>query len=41
MESLSTLNWQNLPSITGDGKVQTVTNSAPGIAQRYYRLIEQ
>jgi len=34
-------NWQSLPPITGNGGAQTVTNSAPGIAQRYYRLIEQ
>ena len=37
-DSLSTLNWQNLPSITGDGTVKTVTNSAPNVTQRFYRL---
>jgi len=33
--------WQNLPSVTGDGTVKTVTNSAPNVTQRFYRLIEQ
>ena len=41
VNSLSTLNWQNLPSVAGDGTVKTVTNSAPGVAQRFYRLIQQ
>jgi hypothetical protein len=41
VDSLSTLNWQNLPGIAGDGTVKTVTNSAPGIAQRFYRLDQQ
>jgi len=41
VDSLSTLNWQGLTPIGGDGTVKTVTNSAPGIAQRFYRLIEQ
>jgi hypothetical protein len=41
VDSLSALNWQNLPSITGDGTVKKVTNSAPNVAQRFYRLIEQ
>ena len=41
VDSLSALNWQSLPSISGDGTVKTVTNSAPGIPQRFYRLIEQ
>jgi len=41
VDSLSALNWQNLPSITGDGTVKTVTNSAPNVAQRFYRLYEQ
>jgi hypothetical protein len=40
-DSLAALNWQNLPSITGDGTVKTVTNSVPGITQRFYRLREQ
>ena len=41
VDSLSTLNWQSLSPISGDGTVKTVTNSAPGIPQRFYRLIEQ
>ena len=41
VDSLTTLSWQYLPNISGDGSVKTVTNSAPGVAQRYYRLIEQ
>ena len=41
VDSLSALNWQNLPGITGDGTVKKVTNSAPNVAQQYYRLIEQ
>lgn len=41
VDSISALNWQNLPSISGDGTVKTVTNSAPGINQRFYRLVEK
>jgi hypothetical protein len=37
----SSNNWQSLPSVTGDGTVKSVTNSAPGVTQRFYRLIEQ
>ena len=40
-DTTSPPNWQSLPPVTGDGASQTVTNSVPGIAQRYYRLIEQ
>jgi hypothetical protein len=40
VDSLSALNWQDLPSVTGDGTVKTVTNSAPSVTQRFYRLIE-
>ena len=32
--------WQNLPPITGNGNIITVTNSAAK-AQRFYRLLEQ
>ena len=39
-DTLAPPNWQNLPSVAGNGAVESVTNSAPGIAQRYYRLIE-
>jgi hypothetical protein len=40
-DTLAPPNWQNLPSVAGNGAVESVTNSAPGVAQRYYRLIEQ
>jgi hypothetical protein len=33
--------WQSLPPITGNGSVITVTNGAAGVAQRFYRLVEQ
>jgi hypothetical protein len=39
--SLSSPSWQTLTNITGNGSVIIVTNSAPGITQRFYRLIEQ
>jgi|ERR1035438_3897386 hypothetical protein len=39
--TLSSPSWQTLTNITGNGSVITVTNSAPGVAQRFYRLIEQ
>ena len=39
--SLSNPSWQTLTNITGNGTVMTVTNSAPGVAQRFYRLIQQ
>ena len=41
VDSLSSLNWQSLPSVTGDGSVKSVTNAAPGGAQRYFRIVEQ
>ena len=42
VDSLATLmNWQSLTPISGDGTVKTITNSAPGVTQRFYRLIEQ
>jgi hypothetical protein len=41
VDSLTNLNWQSLPSVAGDGTVKTVTNSAPGVAQQFYRLIQQ
>ena len=40
-DTLSPPNWQSLPAVPGNGAVETVTNSAPGIAHRFYRLIEQ
>ena len=41
VDSLSASNWQNLASFTGDGTAITVTNSVPGVAQRFYRIIGQ
>jgi hypothetical protein len=38
---LTTPNWQNLPSVAGDGTAKTVTNSAANVTQRFYRIIEQ
>ncbi len=40
-DSLAPQNWQSLPSVAGTGAVESVTNYAPGVAQRFYRLIEQ
>jgi hypothetical protein len=39
--SISSSSWQTLTNITGNGSVITVTNSAPGVTQRFYRLIQQ
>src|ERR1039458_9554051 len=41
VNSLSNPSWQTLTNITGNGSVITMTDSAPGVAQRFYRLIEQ
>jgi hypothetical protein len=41
VNSLNALNWQALPTVLGDGSVKTITNSAPNVRQRFYRLIEQ
>jgi hypothetical protein len=40
-DTLAPPNWQNLPGIAGNGAVESVTNSAPNVTQRFYRLIEQ
>ena len=40
-DTLTPENWQSLPAVPGNGAVESVTNNAPGIAQRFYRLIEQ
>ena len=40
-DTLAPPTWQNLPSVPGNGATESVTNSAPGIANRYYRLLEQ
>jgi hypothetical protein len=41
VDSLSSSNWQSLPSVAGDGGIKTVTNSALGAAHRFYRLVER
>ncbi|MEY4199286.1 MAG: hypothetical protein RLZZ265_1026, partial [Verrucomicrobiota bacterium] len=37
-DSLTTPSWQSLPGIAGNGAVQSVTNSAPGVAVRFFRV---
>jgi FtsH-binding integral membrane protein len=37
-DSLLNPNWQLLPTQNGDGTVKTVTNTAPGVPNRYYRV---
>lgn len=39
--SLPPLNWQTLTTLAGDGTVKTVTNSAAGSPQQFFRLVEQ
>ena len=39
--SLTSPSWQNLPTVTGNGTVITITNSALGVTSRFYRLMEQ
>jgi hypothetical protein len=41
VDSLVATNWQSLPVVVGDGTTKTVTNSAPNVTQRFYRLVEQ
>src|SRR5580692_10970279 len=40
-DTLVPTSWQNLPGVPGNGSAESVTNAAPGIPQRYYRLLEQ
>ncbi len=40
-DTLTPENWQSLPAVPGNGAVQSVTNHAPAVAHRFYRLIEQ
>ena len=40
-DTLTPPNWLNLPNVAGNGAVASVTNAAPGIAKRYFRLVEQ
>ena len=30
--------WQSLPNVNGDGQVQVVENTAPGVPQRFFRF---
>jgi hypothetical protein len=39
--SLSSPNWQTLTNIIGNGGIITVTNSAAGSSQQFFRLIQQ
>jgi hypothetical protein len=38
--TLTDLNWKTLETLTGDGTVKTITNSA-SVAQRYFRVLTQ
>jgi hypothetical protein len=40
-DALAPQNWQSLPGVAGNGALESVTNSAPGVTKRFYRLIEQ
>lgn len=37
-DSLTTPSWQSLPGLAGNGAVQSVTNAAPGITNRFFRV---
>jgi hypothetical protein len=37
-DDLANPDWQSLPSVIGDGSVKTMSNTAPGVPQRYYRF---
>jgi hypothetical protein len=39
--SLSSPSWQTLTNLTGNGGIMTVTNSASGVTQRFFRLMQQ
>jgi hypothetical protein len=40
-DSLFSSTWQSLPGVSGDGGIKTVTNAAPGVTQRFFRLVER
>jgi hypothetical protein len=40
-DSLNPPVWQNLQSVTGNGGSQFVTNIAPAVLLRFYRVLEQ
>jgi glycosidase len=37
-DDLAEPNWQPLPNVNGDGQVQMVENTAPGVPQRFFRF---
>lgn len=37
-DSLSNPTWQSLPNVVSDGAVKFITNSAPNVPQRFYRV---
>jgi len=40
-DSLDSSTWQNLPTVSGTGAIQSTTNSAPGASVRFYRIVQQ
>ena len=41
VDAANASNWQSLPPVPGDGTVKTITDPAPNVPHRYYRLLEQ
>lgn len=37
-DNLAVPSWQPLPNVNGDGTVKTVSNTAPGVPQRFFRF---
>jgi len=37
-DDLASPSWQPLPNVNGDGTVKVVSNTAPGVPQRYFRF---
>jgi hypothetical protein len=37
-DDLAQPNWQPLPNVIGDGTIKTVSNTAPGVPQRFFRF---
>ena len=40
-DSIASPSWQNVANFTGDGVAKTVTQSAVGVTNRFYRVIQQ
>jgi hypothetical protein len=40
-DSLDGSAWQSLPTVSGNGAIQSATNSAPGASVRFYRIVQQ